>query len=246
MIASLHHLIAQHHLVLQQKGPYVVTVSSPSEGLILVKEMLYMLTDEKTTLFLSGGKTPKELYEVLGQEAKLSSGAVGLIDERYGAKMHKNSNEYMIEQTGLMNYFQKNRTPFYPILQKDIAIQSTALQYDETLRFLLGGFSKSVGILGIGIDGHTAGIPVEHSFDAKDKSLVTYFTDFPGESKQRISMTFLGLSMLDIMLVLVFGEDKKEALKKMVADGSEVDIPARFFKRPDIAQKTLIITDQIL
>jgi 6-phosphogluconolactonase/glucosamine-6-phosphate isomerase/deaminase len=57
-------------------------------------------------------------------------------------------------------------------------------------------------------------------------------------------MTFLGLSMLDLYILFVFGEAKKGALKKMFTNGSEEDLPARFFKRAEVAKKTVLITDQ--
>jgi len=245
MIASFQNIISQHHLILEPKDPFVVTVSDVSEGIILAKDILYQVSDKKTLLLLSGGKTPKAFYENIAKEEKLETGAVGLIDERYGKKMHLDSNEWMLQQTGLLGYLKYQHIPFYPVLS-DKSLENTAYEYDETLRFLFNGFQKSIGILGIGLDGHTAGIPINSPLDNKDQALVTSFTDFPGPQKQRISMTFLGLSMLDIMLVLVFGEDKKEALEKMFASGSEEEIPAKFFKRPEIAQKTLLITDQIL
>ena len=62
--------------------------------------------------------------------------------------------------------------------------------------------------------------------------------------KERITMTFLGLSMLDVFIVLVFGEDKKDALEKVFTEGPEEEVPGRFFKRPEIAKRTLLITDQ--
>lgn len=262
MIKDLQQFISQKGLILEPKDPFVVTVSDASEGIILAKDILYQLSDKKTLLLLSGGKTPKAFYETLAKEEKLETGAVGLIDERYGPKMHLDSNEWMIQKTGLLGYLTYQHIPFYPILQENrhpgvpmaigaIGSQSlanTTLQYDETLRFLLGGFSKSIGILGIGLDGHTAGIPAKVQPSSRlhlnKHTYVTYYDNFPGEYKQRITMTFLGLSMLDIMLVLVFGEDKKSALQAMFAQGSEEEIPARFFKRPHIAQKTLLITDQ--
>jgi 6-phosphogluconolactonase/glucosamine-6-phosphate isomerase/deaminase len=223
----------------------MVTVTDVTQGFLVVKDILYTLSDKKTVLFLSGGRTPKEFYTSLSKEATLVVGAVGLIDERYGEKMHENSNESMIAQTGLLDYLKKQQTPFYPILQTNIPIEDTTAHYDETLRFLINRFSKSIGILGIGLDGHTAGIPSEKiALKNKDHSLVSYFTDFPGPQKERISMTFLGLSMLDLNLILVFGEDKKEALQMMFEKGLESEIPARFFKRTDIASKTLLITDQ--
>lgn len=254
MIASLQNIISQHNLILEPKDPFVVTVSDASQGIVLAKDILYHISDKKTALFLSGGRTPKAFYEDIAKEEKLEIGAVGLIDERYGKKMHLDSNEWMIQQTGFLGYLKYKNIPFYPILQPIIAsearqshtLDQTALQYDETFRFLFNGFQRSIGILGIGLDGHMAGIPINTSLDNKEQSLVTYFTDFPGPQKERISMTFLGLSMLDFLLVLVFGNDKLHALQAMMADGSGEDIPARFFKRPDIASKTLLITDQIL
>lgn len=265
MIASLQNIISQHNLILEPKDPFVVTVSDASEGIILAKDILYQLSDKKTLLLLSGGKTPKAFYENLAKEEKLETGAVGLIDERYGPKMHLDSNEWMIQKTGLLGYLKYQKIPFYPMLQPVIpalpagrqatepesrGIKDTASQYDETLRFLFNGFQKSIGILGIGLDGHTAGIPAKVQpllrLHLNKHTYVTCCDNFPGDFSKRISMTFLGLSMLDIMLVLVFGEDKRSALQAMFAQGNEEEIPARFFKRPEIAQKTLLITDQIL
>jgi 6-phosphogluconolactonase/glucosamine-6-phosphate isomerase/deaminase len=82
-------------------------------------------------------------------------------------------------------------------------------------------------------------------FDDDEKNLmVSSYSDLQGNFKERVSMTFLGLSMIDLFIVLVFGEVKKEALEKVFSDGSEEDVPGRFFKRPEIARRTLLITDQ--
>jgi 6-phosphogluconolactonase/glucosamine-6-phosphate isomerase/deaminase len=50
--------------------------------------------------------------------------------------------------------------------------------------------------------------------------------------------------MQDLLIVLVFGEDKKAALESLFASGSEEEIPARFYKRREVAEKVLIVTDQ--
>jgi 6-phosphogluconolactonase/glucosamine-6-phosphate isomerase/deaminase len=243
-IADFHQIISQKHLVLELKDPFVVTVSDQNEGFFLAKDILYAVTNRKTVLFLSGGATPKDFYTMLSQEEKLD---VALVDERYGEKMHENSNEQMLQQSGLLGYLRYTKTPFYPVLQKEPGIEETAKQYDETLRFLFNGFQKSVGILGIGLDGHTAGIPVNHEETPKEKGLLaTTFYDFPPPHIYRISMTFHGLSMIDLLIVLVFGDGKKEALEHMFTSGFEKEIPARFFKRLEMATKTLIITDQKL
>ncbi len=228
------------------------------EGFRLTREILYQIVERKTVLYLSGGNTPKELYKNFVNDKKLFPGAFALIDERYGLKMHNNSNEKMIAETGLLNYAKEKKIPFYSILQDpQLSLSETAMNYDMTLKYLFNGFPKSIGILGIGKDGHTAGIAGnrkrilgEEGFQnpifadkAKD-SFVSSFSDLAGPFKERVTLTFLGLSKLDFFIVLVFGDDKKHALKEVFQDGSEEEIPARFFRRPDIAKRTLFITDQ--
>lgn len=241
------------------QGIPVTRVSMMYEGFKVARELLYRIVDKTTVLYLSGGRTPKGLYENLANDKKLHPGAVALIDERYGIKGNNTSNEKMIAESGLLPYLSEQGVPFYPILQENHpTLKETADNYDMTVRYLFAGFPQSVGILGIGLDGHTAGIAGDRSaqpannitefhnpmFALDEKNLlVSSLSDLQGPYKERVSMTFLGLSMLDVFIVLVFGEDKKEALQKLFSEGSEEEIPARFFKRPEIAKRTLFITD---
>src|SRR5579859_2388338 len=94
----------------------VVVAENIIKGVERVKEELYKRTDSKTVLFLSGGKTPKPLYETIAQEKIIKPAVIALVDERYGKPMHKNSNEKMISETGLLAYTSSRNIPFYPIL----------------------------------------------------------------------------------------------------------------------------------
>jgi len=236
----------------RNEGILIANVASAGDGVILATDMLTAVIDKKTLLLLSGGRTPKELYEALAATEKLEPGAVGLVDERYGEKFHENSNEKMIQDTGLLRYFSARDIPFYPILATGETREETADDYDLMLRELQTVYQKNVGILGIGLDGHTAGLPAQNEkrksqiakvYDEKYK-LVTEYNDESGKYGKRVTMTFLGLSYLDLLLVLVFGDDKKAALDLVFSDGSEEEVPGRFYKRPEIAKKTLLITDQ--
>lgn len=147
--------------------------------------------------------------------------------------------------------------------------EQSAQEYDDIIRSLLAQYQKHVAILGIGMDGHTAGIPAITSLRAKGEAqnawiedleersknrMVIDYDDTGGFYKERITMTFQGLSMMDLFIVLVFGKDKKMALDLMFEDGpepfgdaqGEEEVPSRFFKRPDISVKTLLITDQMV
>ncbi len=242
----------------KEQGITLSRVPTMYEGFRLAREILSATVDRRTVLYLSGGRTPKDLYKNLANDRKLVPGAIALIDERYGSKFHNNSNEKMIKDTGFLPYSEDRNIPFYPILQEpQLDLATTADNYDMTVRYLFSGFPKSVAILGIGLDGHTAGIAGnrpqllgQEGFDnplfneLHKNNFVSSFSDLEGPFKERVTLTFLGLSMVDLYIVLLFGEDKKQALKLVFSEGTEEDIPGRFFKRPDIAKRTLFITDQ--
>jgi 6-phosphogluconolactonase/glucosamine-6-phosphate isomerase/deaminase len=193
------------------------------------------------------------LYTSLASEERLRPGAVGLVDERFGKKLHPKSNEKMIQDTGLLRYFEILDIPFYPIIKGSLTRVEAAEQYDRDYRRLNSFFARHVGILGIGADGHISSIIPNRPdfknpiFEKIQKNLLISEFDDPNSAYgQRIGMTFLGLSMLDVLFVLVFGPEKKNALIELFNEGSEELIPARFFKRPEIARKTLFITDQTI
>lgn len=249
--------------VYQHHGIVVVRVQSEQEGIGLLLSLLTKIVSRQTVLYLSGGRTPKELYSVLAKNEELLPGAVAMVDERYGQPMHETSNEKMLRDSGLFRYIQMRDIPFYPVLSGK-KLSSTADEYDQVVRTMLAQYQQHIAILGVGMDGHTAGLPavVQHMAKSKGESeepewfedlkersknkMVIDYDDQGGFYKQRITMTFQGLSMMDIFLVLVFGKDKNPALQRMLSDGSEEEVPSRFLKRPEIAAKTLLITDQMI
>jgi len=225
-------------------------VQNQKQGIEAAKDLLYKNVDSKTALFLSGGTTPKPLYENLAREKKLQAGSVALVDERYGLSSHKNSNEKMIKDAGLIDYLMSQKILFYPILRlhprgaKPILVANTT-EYDKTIRGLFAKFQKRIAIMGIGEDGHIAGLPTRNKKSKiKNQKYVTEIGDFPGEFRERITLTFRALSEMDLLIVLVFGSAKQNALRLTFTQGSMEEIPARFFNLPDISKKTIVITDQ--
>jgi 6-phosphogluconolactonase len=237
----------RHH---SNQGITICPVENDAAGIALAEELLSDIVDRKTVLYLSGGRTPKALFSQFARAETLEPGAVGMIDERFGQKFHPDSNETMFRDSGILRYLEIRGIPFYPILHAQ-GREETAELYDEKVRSLTVTFVQSVGILGIGADGHTSSLAPNRPdftnpmFDPDRRTLfVSEFNDPKSAYKERIGMTILGLSMLDLLVVLVFGEDKKKALDSLFDDGPEEAIPSRIFKRPDIAKKTLFITDQ--
>src|SRR5258708_1962504 len=157
----------------------------------------------------------------------------------------------MIKRTGLLNYFTTQQISFYPILglqQENLSREGTAEKYDETVRKLFFNIPRSVAIVSIGVDGHTAGIaPNRKDFINplfRNVSLLAgSFNDITGPFKERITLTFQALSMIDYFVLWVFGNDKRHALEKIFTPGSLEEIPGRFYNQPEISAKTVLITD---
>ncbi len=244
-------LIGLNHFK-EKAGILVIEAQTSQKANEITSEILEKYCDSKTAVCLSGGKTPKHLFKAIAVKRCLRAGAVLMVDERFGKKDHKNSNELMIKDTGLLKYFDEQNIRFYPILQESQNLSDTALQYDETLRFLFKYFPKTVGLLGLGEDGHTAGIPANPEIVRRmmedQSSLVSHY-ELEGYG-QRITMNFNALSMLDLIIVLVLGQEKREVLNSMFRyENIEEEIgnfPAKFYLRPEIAAKTILITDQIV
>lgn len=245
---QLHHI--RNHI---HDGITIIPSKNSIQGVEIAKSLLYALVDRKTVLYLSGGNTPKDLYTDLAKEEIIYPACVGMVDERYGKKFHDKSNESMIGQTGLTRYFQMRDIPFYPIIRdNETSRQDCAQLYDQQMRSFNATFQQSVAILGIGQDGHTSGIAPNRGSEFMnplfgEDQLHLLFSEYDDPKSmygERVSMTFLGISLLDLIMVLVFGDDKKRALQSLFTSGSEAEIPSRVYKRQDIAQKTLFITDQ--
>ncbi len=217
----------------------IIKVKNADEGVVQAKSLLYKYCNSQTALFLSGGFTPKTLYELLVTEKKLKIGSAAIVDERFGLPMHRDSNEKMIRDTGLLEYFKSLNTPMVKILNgKDI--ENTTKGYEKTVSKLLNSYKQKIAIMGIGEDGHTAGIPAG-PYNSKD--LVIKIDNFPSKFRKRITLSFEALEKMDKLIVLVFGDGKKQALNQMFEKGAIEKLPARFYVKK-VSKKTILITDQ--
>ena len=128
--------------------------------LTLAKEISQKLDQEiknkgRATLLVSGGSTPKKLYEILSNtEIDWNNVNVGLIDERFVATDTDESNELLIKNTLLKNKAAD---------AKFIGLVHNLNDYEENLNIAISknkSLYKSItcSILGMGLDGHTASL----------------------------------------------------------------------------------------
>ena len=109
----------------------------------------------EANLLVSGGSTPKKLYEILSyKKIDWKNVSIGLIDERFVATNTKESNELLIKNTLLKNKAAD---------AKFIGLIFNLNDYKENLKITISNnkpFYKSItcSILGMGLDGHTASL----------------------------------------------------------------------------------------
>lgn len=202
-------------------------------------EILKGFVDNQTLLVLSGGTSP-DYRRMIVEPGDIIPGAVCLGDERFGMPFHDDSNELLIKNAGLIDFFQVRDIKFYKILS-GADLQTTARGYNQTVLSLFAQFSKKIGVMGVGPNLHTAGI-FPQSIATKSSDLViaeTVEDRFPN----RVTLTLKALEQFSSFIILMFGIEKEEAVRKMV-DENVNDIPnypAVFYRKSAI--KSYLITD---
>lgn len=213
----------------KNEADYVLDATQAIEDFILWK-----LTEKPTiSIALSGGNSPKKIYQELSQNKKIDWSKVELfmVDERYVPKDSEQSNFRMIEENLL------SKLPpikgFYDF-NTQIPLEESAEQYDELLE-KRGGKLFDLVLLGMGTDGHTASLfPGNEALNEKIK-LAT--TSKATDGQNRLTLTFPALFSCEKIMFLIRGKEKKETLKKVLSkEKMELDtLPAKMIlKHPHV------------
>lgn len=182
------------------------------------------------TLVLTGGSTPKLLYQQLALHGDLPWDQVEILfgDERAVPPEHKDSNAGMARAalTG-HPFISPNRVHR---MRGELPAREAALDYEATLRRLFPGDDLprfDLLLLGLGTDGHIASL-FPHS-RALDESRA-WVTDNWVEklSVERITLTYPVLNAASDTLFLVAGADKAWAVHEALAgQAAPRDVPVR-------------------
>ncbi|MGF1674746.1 MAG: 6-phosphogluconolactonase [Rivularia sp. (in: cyanobacteria)] len=185
------------------------------------------------TIALSGGSTPKPLYEALSQQ-QLPWDKIHVLwgDERYVAPDHPDSNELMARNAWL----DKVDIPAENIhaMPTDAAEPAQAAQqYEQHLHEL---FNSSEGefpaidviLLGMGDDAHTASLfPNTEALKVTDKLITVGNKD----SSVRLTFTYPFINAAECVIFLVSGENKRPALAQVFSPtASETTYPSRLIQ----------------
>lgn len=227
----------------------IITVSSTeiwqkAANMLLDKIIEADSVHGKSLILLSGGST-KIIYSILAGKLKkyplhANRLAFAQVDERFQPGNRDDINAYQIKKTGLPAVLKEKNISFYPISQKG-SLENASREYDKTINKLFSGFEYKMAVLGLGKDGHTAGLLPANQVFWDSHNLVAGYEN-RGHFQKRISLTPKAIKMLDYALVAVSGEAKEANLIKILkAEETDVDkIPGIILMQ---IQKADLITD---
>jgi 6-phosphogluconolactonase len=183
-------------------------------------------SDGNAVLAVSGGSTPKPLFEKLsGIPIEWEKVTITLVDERWVNNTHKDSNEKLIREYLLQNYAAKVK--FIPLKSDDATPFKGVTNCNIELSKLKNSFD--VIILGMGTDAHTA------SFFPKDENLSNALTTnlscaatVPSDAPhKRITLSLNKILKAKNIFLHIEGEFKKFIFNKALEDGKSEDMPIR-------------------
>jgi 6-phosphogluconolactonase len=180
-----------------------------------------VLETGKFIVALSGGTTPKRLYEILGttrfrQLIPWKQTYVIWSDERHVPRTSPQSN-FKMAWEALLSKVPVASNHILKMTDGKGSVAQKAIQYEKKMRKLLASQPMDLVLLGMGEDGHTASLfPGKQERLEAQKWVIGYFVD--EEKRERISLTFPLLNQAKRIWVLIEGDKKSQMLAKVLED----------------------------
>jgi 6-phosphogluconolactonase/glucosamine-6-phosphate isomerase/deaminase len=161
--------------------------------------------------------------------------AIFLTDERYGAVGHLDSNAKQLIDAG----FQTKEAVFVPTLMPGFSLEETRERYAEASKRAFEHANVVIAQIGIGLDGHIAGILPHSPAVEADGWVTAYETPI----YNRVTLTFDALKHISVVYATAFGEERRETLKQLHDEVVPLaDQPAQFLKS---LPEAYVFNDQI-
>lgn len=182
-------------------------------------------------LVLSGGSTPRTLYQLLASEwrNRIPWANVHLFwgDERYVPHDNPDSN-YRMAKDALLDHVPCPPANIHPMRTDFREPDEAARAYEATLRDYFAGQPRRFGLvlLGLGEEGHTASLfPKSPALAERHRWVVAVRA--PADPPMRLTLTLPALTRADAIYFLVAGSNKARAFHHVIAaDADPNEYPA--------------------
>lgn len=191
----------------------------------------------KASLLVSGGSTPKPLFEKLSQTVfAWDKVTVGLCDERWIDVSQEESNEHFVKKYLIQKEAAKANFMGMYCANTDIFIAEKICS--QKMKEFLSPFD--VIILGMGSDGHTASlfpdnIKLEEAFDLKNQHFCIAIEPTTA-LYTRMSLTLWAILSAHHIYVHFEGEEKMAVYEEAIAGEDMYIIPIRSILNQDIKE----------
>lgn len=189
------------------------------ESVSLLKERLEQHIDEfgHAILGLSGGSTPRPIYEALGkEEIDWHKVTIFLVDDRYVAATEDDSNQKLVRDTLLKHAAIPEKQIIFP--DTSLPLDACIAQYELELAELLSKGIPHTVTLGLGEDGHIASLFPPVSAAGYGDHLVIHTETDAFAVHDRISTTMVVIGSADRKLFFLKGDNKKFVWDEMHSD----------------------------
>ena len=175
--------------------------------------------NNEALILLSGGSTPLSLYKKFKEIKKIDWSKIkfGLVDERWVNNSSKDSNFYNISEALGGQIIEKST--FIPLVYDELNEKKNISQAKKANIEFLG--KKTIVILGMGTDGHTASLFHDNS---KTEIAISQLTPnileniAPVSPKNRITHNLKSIFNSKKVILYIKGQEKKDVLEKSKID----------------------------
>lgn len=192
-------------------------------------------TKDRYTLVLSGGNTPKQLYQLLASEAYRNNIPWEKLhffwgDERFVPFEDSRNNAKMAFEE-LLDKVPVSRDHIH-VMDTSLSPEASSEQYTEALSAYFGteGATFDLVLLGMGDDGHTLSLfPGTAVVHENEKWVTAFYLD--AQSMYRITLTAPVVNRASKVAFMAAGKNKAEVLKQVVNGDRNVDLyPSQIIK----------------
>ena len=177
------------------------------------------------SLVVSGGTTPARCFEALaGMPLDWHRTHIVLSDERWVPPDDEASNERLVRDALLRNSALPAK--LLPVFSMTASIEARCDEVDQLIR--VRPFPFACVLLGMGGDGHFASLfpdadNLEEGLDVDGERLCIPVTT-AASPHSRVSLTLAALARSDAIVLLIFGDDKREVYEQAKRKGSKLPV----------------------
>jgi 6-phosphogluconolactonase len=211
------------------------SLNREAAAIFVQQAQLAVARRDRFVVALSGGRTPRRLYEILANppfcnEVVWEKTHVFWGDERCVPPDDRRSNALMARRA-LLDHVPVPPAHIHPILCYENPVTS-AKQYGDLLHDFFSGKSPvfDLILLGLGENGHTASL-FPQSRILKDPTAWTASIYLEEEGMHRVTLMPAVINRSRLVAFLVFGEAKASVLKKVLSEPSDpFSLPAQLVR----------------